>query len=408
MKKIVSMFLLIVMVMTFAACSNQNQESKVILTSVLDSQKTFIDEDGNAVLLRDYVIGNDFLVDELLANPTEYVFVDFNEDNVDEMVVNISENLGFYLVLYWNGFDVYGYGYGVRALACLKTDGSFIASSGADSNCYCRLTFENNKPKVIYDAIKDSPINRYELAGNSCSIEEVDAYIRSWNSKKDVVWIKYESAENVSAKGTEDTTSNVEPINLNDYISLSFSGKNLAGYASVTFDKEKFLLDHIENVSFNKENIQVYRELYGNTDKSAANTIVNYISVDLDHETRLTNGDVVNISWNIDTEKIENYFECDYVCSSEAFEVTGLPEADSFDPFAKLDVSFSGVSPNGYVKAHIEGTYFGSYVAEPKEGLKNGDIVTVTYECEDKATMIAKWGEYPSCYEKTYIVKGLE
>jgi len=410
MKRLLSVFLFCMLIFTLSACSTKNDDSKSLLTSVLNNEKTFITEKGEAVLLHNYLLDNSKSYSQLPASPEEYVFVDFDNDSIDELVINISSDYGLYLVLHYNGLDIYGYEFGIRSLLSLKTDGSFIGSNGAASTYYCRLTFEDNKANIVYTAIKDSTMNQFELNGKEASIQSINEYINDWNLKKSVEWIKYQpSFDTTLEKEIVATDSNnLTKINLNNYILVSFQGNNLAGHGSVMFDKEKFLLDHIKNVSFNKENLQVYRELYGNTEKSAANTITKYISVDLDKRNDLSNGDIVKTIWKIDEEKVNTYFVWDYVYTSETFTVTGLTDADTFDPFDTVEIEFSGVSPYGSAHVYsIASSYGGEYKVTPKNNLKNGDIVKVTYSCSDKATMIKNYGKYPSSYEKNYTVNGL-
>lgn len=197
-------------------------------------------------------------------------------------------------------------------------------------------------------------------------------------------------------------------INLNDYVTVEFDGYNLAGYASAKFDKEQFLLDHINDISFNTENVQVYRELYGNADNSAANAILRWISVSVKTNGKLSNGNTVTIEWNIDKEKLNTYFVWDYTCASQAYTVEGLKDAETFDPFENVKVAFSGTAP--YAEASVSNywsNYGGTYTVTPSSKLKNGDTVTITYTCEDEASMIAQYGKYPASYEKTYTVSGL-
>jgi len=212
--------------------------------------------------------------------------------------------------------------------------------------------------------------------------------------------------------GNKDTTAIINSsakINLNDYVSVNFDGYNLAGRASVIFDTEKFLLDHINDVSFNKKNMQVYKEVYGDTEKSAANEIVKHISVHLDKTNKLSNEDIVKLTWTIDKEKIETYFVCDYAYTSETITVKGLKEAGTFNPFEDIEVSFSGTNSNGRADVwNNDFKYGGSYTVIPDSNLKNGDKVTVAYSCEDTATMIKKYGKYPSVLKKTYTVSGLD
>lgn len=418
MRKIRYLFLCLAVILAFGGCSTSKaNESEKILNAVLASEKTFIAETGKAVYLNGYHINDGNTVDPILADPAEYTFVDFDADGNNELVVNISPEYGCYLVFHYNGQDVFGYEFGVRALQALKSDGTFMGSNGAASNYYCQLSFEENQRNITYTAVKDSTLNRFELNGKECSIEELNEYINDWNLKEPVKWIECKKTETDTPNDTtvnEDSNdeptsgSNAAKINLNNYVSVEFDGNNLAGYGSVRIDKEKFLLDHIGNISFNQENIQVYRELYGNTDTSAANAILKYISVKLTQSNKLSNGDTVEIVWNLDTEKIETYFIWEYTCSAQSYTVEGLKDAETFDPFENIEVTFSGTAP--YAEASVYGygsNYGGTYTAKPSSNLKNGDTVTVTYTCEDKATMIAQYGKYPASYEKAYTVSGL-
>ena len=327
MKRLLSVFLICITVLTMGACSSKDEDENSLLKAVLNGEKTFITEKGEAVFLKNYAVGHGKLATPLYANPTEFVFVDFDGDKIDELVINISTDYGAYLILRRDGLDVYGYEFGVRSLISLKTDGSFIGSNGASSNYYCRLTFEDNKANVVYTAIKDSNMNRFELDGKECSVEELNEYINDWELKESVKWINYKIyTENTSKEDSDNgkDVSNLEKINLNNYVSVTFEGDDSTGWGRVTFDKEKFLLDHINNVSFDEKNYVVYSELYGETNESAANTITKYIHTYLDKNGNLSNGDTVKIIWRINSEIIETYFELNYEYTSETYLVTGL------------------------------------------------------------------------------------
>lgn len=199
-------------------------------------------------------------------------------------------------------------------------------------------------------------------------------------------------------------------VDLSNYVNVTFSGKDLGGRASVSFDKEQFLLDNVNNISFNQKNLKVYRELYGSRDDSAASAILRYFSVDVEPGRRLANGDEVEVVWTFDTEKLETYFKWDYVCTPRTFTVSGLPEAPTFDPFEDLELLYNGNAPYAEVSLHpvvavIEDR--GTYSIEPSTGLKNGDQFTVTFSCEDDRDMISQHSAYPSAREKTYTVSGL-
>lgn len=276
--------------------------------------------------------------------------------------------------------------------ACSKEN----ASSNIGSSTTVQTEIENTSGTT-----ENNTIN-----GNSSTIE-MPSGNTSTTSAKTSTLVQTESTKN---NVENNTTGNSKKINLSNYVSVKFSGKNLAGYASVTFDKEKFLLDNIKKISFNQKNLQVYKELYGNgnEDVSAANAIIKYISVGLDKHSKLSNGDTVKVVWKINTEKVETYFKWDYVCGSKSFTVTGLKDAATFDPFEKLEVTFSGIAPYGTAKAYnFDSNCGGTYKVAPNENLKNGDKVKITFSCSDKTTMIANYGKYPSSFEKTYTVSGL-
>ncbi len=401
MKKILSVFLACIMIFSFSACSSENKDAQSLLSTVLNSEKTFIAEDGTAVLLKNYFVGNG----ERLANPTQFVFVDFDDDNIEEMVINISD-LGYFLVLRVDEAGVYGYEFSARTLNSLKTDGSFSGSNGAASTFYCRLSFENNKPIVIDEAVADSDAGHFELNGEKASPEEMAEFAQKWHRKKDVEWTKIEN----------NITNDPSVINLNNYISVKFSGTDSEGYGSVAFDKEKFLLDHIGNVSFNKENLQVYRELYGYPEKSAANTILKYISVSLDKVYNLSNGDTVKVVWEIDTEKVETYFVWDYICPSVSLAVTGLNptkpqgnttgtgvnDTNSTKPQETTKTYKITLDPNGgsVSKTTQNVSYYSSYTLEDPE--REGYIFEGWYDGETEycggtwltpkdVTLKAKW-----------------
>lgn len=199
-------------------------------------------------------------------------------------------------------------------------------------------------------------------------------------------------------------------VDLNKYVSVEYSGYNYAGTARCGIDKEQFLLDNIDIIRFNPDTEKVYKELYGDTRESAASTVLRYISVKASPGYRLTNEDSINVEWTIDEEKVKTYFLWDYSFSDMTLTVEGLTEAEAFDPFEGLEVSYSGNAPFATVGVYNY-NYYGRpefYDVNPKENLKNGDIITVKFTCEDKGEAIEYFGKYPSCYEKEFTVSGLK
>lgn len=170
----------------------EEQSVADILLSVLNNEQMFITEISDVVLLKDYVIGKGHVLDYVPVTPTEYAFVDFDGDGTEELVVNISQIYGAYLILRVDEVDVYGYEIGNRGMQALKKDGSFRGSNGAASHFYLRLFFEDNKIVVIETAVNDIYEGVYEIEGKACTAEEAEAYVLKWDQKDEVDWIEVE------------------------------------------------------------------------------------------------------------------------------------------------------------------------------------------------------------------------
>ena len=118
---------------------------------------------------------------------------------------------------------------------------------------------------------------------------------------------------------------NVTMIDFNDYVKVSFIGYNGEGSLQGELDKEQFLLDNINNVFWNPETYQVYVDMYGEPEKSAAYEILQYVSADIDKKYNLSNGDIVTLSWSID-QQVEDYFVVKYKADNKTFTVSELKD----------------------------------------------------------------------------------
>lgn len=387
-----------------------------ILIQVMNSERTFIDSGGNELLFENYKV---YGVDKAYAE--KYTFVDLDSDGVEELTVLTTSDYGAYMIFRYDKQTkrTYGYLLGVRSLQDLKIDGIFSGSGGAGVSIYCKMEFHTNNMETIELAYKDSDLKKYRINQKDVTEDEINEFVSDFNKKENCLWEtkkiknieppKENNNNNNSNNNNNNNKENLVPISLNDYVTVTFSGKDLAGYATAKFDKEQFMLDHINHVSFNEENLQVYRELYGYDSKSAISSSLRFVSVSVKPSYDLSNGDKVEIVWIIDEEKLNNYFNCNYEYSAETFVVTGLTEPATFNPFDELQVSYSGIAPYGSVKVYSAGrNYGGTYTVTPDKNLKNGDKIIVKYNCDDKATMVANYGKYPSVYENTYTVSGLK
>lgn len=93
-----------------------------------------------------------------------------------------------------------------------------------------------------------------------------------------------------------------------------------------------------------------------------------------------------------------------------------MKEISKFDPFDGLEVTFSGIAPNG--TANISGMSTSGpasvlrYSADRMDGLSEGDVITIMisgYNGEDPAATCAEnFGMVPSTLTKEYTVDGLD
>ena len=187
--------ILLIMSGIIADISNMPDKNDNILMDVLNNKRCFISESGQSMFLKDYMSNG---YDNGVPFETEvidYTFVDFDADSRNEIVAYIKTdprpNYVWTIVLHYDGQDVWGFGFGVRELHDLKTDGSFISTAGAGTHFYCRLSFENNQRNVSYIAIKDDMEKIYEINGETCTVEEVDKYISEWTLSEPVQWMSF-------------------------------------------------------------------------------------------------------------------------------------------------------------------------------------------------------------------------
>ena len=201
-------------------------------------------------------------------------------------------------------------------------------------------------------------------------------------------------------------------IDLNKYISFESSGYDGYGKASISVDWDKLEKDYGKKVKYSSKGKKEYGVLtYAFEPMSVLRDAVSEIS--LDKSERLSNGDKVKYTWKVsdDTTKSINY-KLKY--KDGEFEIKKLNELSKFDPFEDVNVSFSGIAPNG--KAEIAYSGGGDILHEYNfkldkfDKLKNNDTVTVSLNLDEDqiASMADRYGRIPEKMSQTYTVSGLE
>ncbi len=203
-------------------------------------------------------------------------------------------------------------------------------------------------------------------------------------------------------------------VDLNDYLTISFSGYDTVGKASYDFDEDAFFEDYGEDIEY-KGSESLITALMDQED--ICNYLVDmYIDGSFDVSSGLTNGDEIHFEWDCNDEAIKENFGIVLSYENKTCTVEGLQEALQADPFEGVTLSFTGTAPNG--KAHLEEntsvdySYDLDFQMEPSKDLKNGDTVTVSLPFaetqEGKDFFLKNYGVVFTQTEKTYTVEGLE
>lgn len=208
-------------------------------------------------------------------------------------------------------------------------------------------------------------------------------------------------------------------IDLNDYVTVAFDGFETVGTAYVEFDRDSFVEDYDEKLSKNLrknlkkssgKNADYYDGMLSLYDDEAAELLIDEcVEVSVDPEKGLNNGDVVTLKWDCEDEDVLDVFGYKLKYEDTEYTVEGLEEAETFDPFANVEVTFEGYAPSG--KASVLGGISDlHYELDKNSNLKNGDKVTVTVSCYgDDLTQycIENMGKIPASTQKEYVVEGL-
>lgn len=202
-------------------------------------------------------------------------------------------------------------------------------------------------------------------------------------------------------------------INLNDYLTVEFSGYDGYGEATVTFDQEA-MKDDCEKIKISNSNVSA---LYANAADYYQDFCVFY---SLSEKDNLSNGDSITLTWNCEDALASNNTSGTLVHTDMTFEVSGLKVAPTFDVFEGVSLEFEGAAP--YAKATIVGgnenfayttTKDSSFAQPTVYNVKNGDTITI-YAAQyfnssmTMEEMVETYGGIPESMEKEFVVSGLD
>lgn len=193
-------------------------------------------------------------------------------------------------------------------------------------------------------------------------------------------------------------------IDLTDYYSFEFDGYDTRGTVSYTFDYDAFYDDF-------DDKIKIYE---GKKERgySVEETFIKdcFEGGVFDKSYDLTNGESVIFTIDFNSNKALSKYHIKLETDTIQLTVEDLNLLQELDPFTDIEVTFSGIAPNGYAEitnnssdSYVKNMYF--YISD-NQGLSNGDTVVVTLG-EDIDYYIDTYGIFLTATEKEYTVSGL-
>lgn len=212
-------------------------------------------------------------------------------------------------------------------------------------------------------------------------------------------------------------------INLNRYVEVSCEGYDHYGTVSVEFDSESFFKRYgkkIEKIAKNEQSEMTgANALQTDIELTMATMLVATATpLSPDKTDRLSNGDVVNISWNTAYgywptvfSILEKEANLRFKYKDFSYNVKGLKVTDTFDPFTDVSTEVEGISGQAkftFKTISTETKYDISFSPKQVQNLKNGDKVTVEVSIEDVEEYMKSHTALPYPNEKTYEISGLD
>lgn len=200
---------------------------------------------------------------------------------------------------------------------------------------------------------------------------------------------------------------NAKPtIDLNKYVVCEAEGYDGYGKPHVSIDWDGIDKKYGKKLKLTGEAKKELGELAAMFDP--IEMVAECVSVEYDNSKNLSNGDVVEYTWDID-ESLSSSVKCKLKYKDGKFKVSDLTELGKFDAFADLEVSFSGVAPQGRASLDYIGEELNYYDFEFDEisGLSNGDSFVVKIDDKQVERCAEQYGRVPESLEKEYTVSGL-
>lgn len=169
--------------------------------SVLQNKAEFFSTDANKNL--DISQLNQAISSEVTVDVTNFAVIDIGHGGTPAVILSLNVNgnaYGVEVLSYQDGI-VYGYTFSGRQFGDLRTDGTFVASSGAADVGICTITFDKKTysiDKFTYcESNTDSENNMsvsYFVNHQSATEDEYNAAFSQWQEIPHVTWYDFTDA----------------------------------------------------------------------------------------------------------------------------------------------------------------------------------------------------------------------
>lgn len=200
-------------------------------------------------------------------------------------------------------------------------------------------------------------------------------------------------------------------VRLDKYVTVTFTGYDSSGSANYSFDTEAFCEDYAGKLQYEAGDSTPFM-----SDEDICEMFIqNCVQGELSKQDHLSNGDEIDFIWACDDEMAKKNFGVRLSYKDLSFTVEGLQNIETFDPFEKLELTYSGIGPNGEAEiinnSDAEWANELYYEITPRTGLSNGDTITVSVSnLSDQSSLdyfASVYGVQFTQTEKTYTVEGL-
>lgn len=220
------------------------------------------------------------------------------------------------------------------------------------------------------------------------------------------------------------TGNKTTDIDLKPFFTITVEGYEGDGHVELKFDAQKFEDQYQDKLSIDSKKLEkwvkdagedslyakVERDQNEEKDVEILGGILGNLYYQLSPEEDVSNGDVIKVETNAQlTEFLESIYHCKFE-NIEDYTVDGLAVIEEYDPFAELQISFTGTEPQGTVEIVKPTDEIGQYLdyeITDNGTFSNGDSVQIKV-ADETSTIEEKFGKRLSSTSKDVTVEGLE